>query len=618
MYNEKKIKKKIDHCEYISFDIFDTLVKRNLEKPTDLFDFVEQKYNHKNHVQLKSFKELRIKAEQQARDASIHREPDINDIYSFLNLSNKEELKKLEIHSELELCQQNINFYSIYQYAKEKNKKIIITSDMYLEKETIKKILKNAKIDYDYLFLSNDLKLNKHHGKIYPYILEQLKIKPSNLLHIGDSKRADYINPKRYGIQSILIPKKINRLRYYNDFKYECLEDNIIKNFMNNNLPSRDIYYQIGYEILGILLLGYSKWLKTELKKENIKKVYFLSREGALLKKAFDLINDTDIESKYLYVSRRSTRVSLLKNIQTISDVFDVCKMRKIVDLDSFFMNVGLDVNDYIKLLKKYNVQKDTNIKEANNLQNLFDEIKMDIIDNAKKEEKNLISYLESQDFHGKLAISDIGWAGTMQNALQTLMKKTNIIGYYICQSPEAKKYVDRGQKQKAYLFDYQNQNFINVQMFINLFESFFLANHGTTIKYKDNTPILATYEYSSDVSQKFLSMQQGALDFIKNFHINLSINADTAFYGIKKLGIMPNLTDIKLFGNIHFLDGKEQYFAKPDPLYKYVFHPKKLYHDFGICGWKAGFIKRLFKIKFPYYKLLKKIYIKSKFNVKQ
>ncbi len=618
MYDYKNIIKQIAKYEYISFDVFDTLIKRNIENPTDLFDLVQKIYNQTNKPLLENFKEKRIEAERKARELSSHKEPNIDDIYKIIDIDNKKQVKELEIKLEINICQQNKDFYSIYNYAKQSKKKIIITSDMYLRKETLEEILSNANIKYDYLFLSNDIKLNKHNGKIYPYILKKLNIKPSQLLHIGDSKRSDYIIPKLYRIKSILIPKKINKLRYYKDYKANELSDNIIKNYINNNLPlDKDIYYQIGYEILGIILLGYSNWLKDSLQKEKINKVFFLSREGALLKKAFDLINNTKIETKYLYLSRRSTRPSLLKNINNLEEVFDICKTRRIIDLESFFMNVGLNINDYNDLIKKYNITKNINIDKIENFDKLFDSIKKDILKNAKREEKNLLLYLNSQGFKDKIAISDIGWSGTMQSSLINIAYQNkidvDITGYYVGQLKAAYKNIKKGDKQFGYLFNYESDE-MQIRAFISLFENLFSCNHGTTIKYEEHSgiikPILADYEHSDKESKIFETIQEGALDFVKNFqtlNINLTeFNISFVSYGIKRLGINPTLFDVKLFGDITYLDTKIFYLAKPRNIIYYIIRPKMLLNDLLNSNWKVGFLKRLFKIKLNYYKIYK------------
>ena len=62
----KDIYKEIENYKYISFDIFDTLIKRNVEKPTDIFELIPKRYNK----ELKNFKEKRINAEHIARKQS--------------------------------------------------------------------------------------------------------------------------------------------------------------------------------------------------------------------------------------------------------------------------------------------------------------------------------------------------------------------------------------------------------------------------------------------------------------------------------------------------------------------------------------------------------------------
>ena len=86
MYDYKNIIKQIAKYEYISFDVFDTLIKRNIENPTDLFDLVQKIYNQTNKPLLENFKEKRIEAERKARELSSHKEPNIDDIY---NISKK-------------------------------------------------------------------------------------------------------------------------------------------------------------------------------------------------------------------------------------------------------------------------------------------------------------------------------------------------------------------------------------------------------------------------------------------------------------------------------------------------------------------------------------------------
>ncbi len=57
-------KSEILKYDVISFDIFDTLLLRPFIKPTDLFWYIETKYN------IKGFHQARILAEMQSREIS--------------------------------------------------------------------------------------------------------------------------------------------------------------------------------------------------------------------------------------------------------------------------------------------------------------------------------------------------------------------------------------------------------------------------------------------------------------------------------------------------------------------------------------------------------------------
>ena len=87
MYNISKIINKIKKYDIVTFDMFDTLITRKTNNPTQIFDMVELTYNSENKTKIKDFKVKRIKAEKDI----INTYPTIDDIYRKLE---KEEKKK--------------------------------------------------------------------------------------------------------------------------------------------------------------------------------------------------------------------------------------------------------------------------------------------------------------------------------------------------------------------------------------------------------------------------------------------------------------------------------------------------------------------------------------------
>ena len=143
--------KKSKKYDIISFDIFDTLITRCIYEPDDAFKILG------NLIKDEKFIEKRKKAEQQARKKLEH---DVNlDEYMLENSLSKEKtsiLKNNEIKLEKDLLVPRKDMCILLKKLKEKNKKVILVSDMYLTKKAIIDILNNCgyKDLYDALYLS--------------------------------------------------------------------------------------------------------------------------------------------------------------------------------------------------------------------------------------------------------------------------------------------------------------------------------------------------------------------------------------------------------------------------------------------------------------------------------
>ena len=135
----------IDKFEYVSFDIFDTLVKRCVTNPHDVFDLVDR-YCKKNEIPVPDdFKDKRITAERMVNQKN-KRPSTIREIYDFFCQEyggNPEKLEETEKLVELNVCKPNTEIINLYHKCIEAGKKIYVISDMYLDAAFLKKILSN-------------------------------------------------------------------------------------------------------------------------------------------------------------------------------------------------------------------------------------------------------------------------------------------------------------------------------------------------------------------------------------------------------------------------------------------------------------------------------------------
>ena len=369
------IYKLIEESKIISFDIFDTLLLRPYMKPTDLFLHLEKITNKQG------FYKVRNNAEQQFyRLNGRKKEADLEDIYN--QIPDFKELKNKELQLELSTLYLNKEIKTIYDYALNSNKKIIIASDMYLSIEFIKKILNKNGIDgYDKIYISNDINKRKDTGTMYEYIIKDLNCNATDILHIGDNKYSDYIQAQKYGIKAFLyVPKfKISAdkkiIKSYKNNKKNFTSSIMTKFISENSYKYKDYWTAFGYKYAGAFIFQYVSWIYDKCIKENINNVLFIARDGYLLKKIFDIINKSNITSNYIYAPRIVNYVTNLEYDKNLEEQIDIiCKYFNI-DRNKFESNTGKNIDklkDMAKIAKeKIGYGKYINQFIKNNLTNI-------------------------------------------------------------------------------------------------------------------------------------------------------------------------------------------------------------------------------------------------------
>lgn len=368
--------------KYISFDIFDTLVVRNVERPEDVFKILESDYKTLNSQKI-DFVSYRINAEKITRNKSNKEDITLDDIYAEINfLTEKEQnyLKNKEIEVEEKLIVKNKDIAYIFEWCKQNNKRIFITSDMYLPKNFIEKLLKKFEYsDYEKLYLSGDVGLTKHSGNLFKKILEENNINQAEMLHIGDAVKGDFLVPRRLGINTILLKKK--QVNSYIQLNYDDLNDeeklsySIVVSFIKNNIQNySDEYSKFGYTVLGPILFGYLKWLRRELKEANINKIFFLAREGQLLNRGFEILfPNENIQHNFIYVSRRATAVPRLYKGKKFDDYLHCLTIfRANYRLKNFYEQCLITLENADKIQKETKISNERLIETLSNKEKMF------------------------------------------------------------------------------------------------------------------------------------------------------------------------------------------------------------------------------------------------------
>lgn len=602
------------HCSVISFDIFDTLIKRNISEPQKVFDLLQNEFKKIFKSEL-DIKQLRINSERELIRINPTKENTLLEIYENIKNLNEYERKwliKNEELIELKLCQKNVFFFDLYQWCIKNNKKVYIVSDMYLSKDIIEKILINSGYsDWSGLFVSSEFRKRKSSGELFKYVLQQINCKADDVIHIGDSLRGDYLEPKRMGLNAVLIPTVTIPIKTQN------IGCDIIESFINNNhYDFEDEYYNIGYSVLGPALYGYTVWLGKQLKDKKISKVFFLMREGKLLKSSFDIVNDTDIESKLLYVSRRAVTFSRVKDANNLDDIIGLMHMnRGKLTVRSLLSACLYSEEEIMAICDRASFDADVYIESLTKEMNdcLYDIIQDSVKCKATTQWQYLKLYLNQIGFTNRVAVADVGWHGTIQEGL-LYFDMAEISGFYIGTKNKA------GAKSianaKGYYFE-NNKNYKiqrEIMFSVDLFEMMFLCTEGSTIGYEEINgkiyPQKNAPEHSLENAMHIEKMQDAALEFIKDFK-NAKLNIFDLFnekdfiVPYENLVNPPKIKTINMFSNFLFLNMDEQKLIPDKGLLYYGFHPKEFKSDFMNTGCKLFFMKKLFKLPLPYFEIL-------------
>ena len=299
--------------DVVSFDVFDTLIFRPFAIPTDLFYLIESKTGCFN------FCELRPQAEQisRAKTKKPNFEVDIYDIYEELSKMCwlKKEDAETEIELEKDVCYANPYMKEVYNILKDRNQKMIVTSDMYLPTSVIKSILeKNGYGAFDKIFVSNEYGFNKASGKLFE---EVKKVYRGKIIHVGDNREADVQGASRAGIVSFHY-EQCNS--YGNMYRPQTLISpassvykGIVNNYMYNGMASDSAREDFGFIYAGPVVCGFCEWLNEFSYNNKLDKILFLARDMDVFYKIYNK-HYKKFENEYVITSRFSLQEMIVKD----------------------------------------------------------------------------------------------------------------------------------------------------------------------------------------------------------------------------------------------------------------------------------------------------------------
>lgn len=426
----------------------------------------------------------------------------IND--DVISAENKSEFIKLfedaDVRAESSVQYLNQDVLDTIKYFKSNGGKVYLVSDFYGSKSLFEKLLNHHSIIdlFDGIYSSAELEKSKHTGSIYEPILSQLGINSEEVMMIGDNLRSDYTNAKKNGLNAYQLPhkkylKKNKRNNFGNDKKHLNRVINSIYKLSKKSGSIPYTEYIVFYHV-------FIERVYEMANKKNIKDLFFLSREGQYLKKLFDsyqefaLIDKSNtINTHYLKISRQASLQIALRDIE-IEDFGYLQKKYSNLSAEDFLLAVNCPEEVKNTIINELNIEG-TSPVEGFFTSSVFNNIKTNqtflTYYNAHRKAshnafKTYINSFNSDIERNGITLVDIGWGGTMQEAIYKFYdEKIAVTGYYLGLGeiynilPNTKRY-----GLNFSLMPYTDYNDCILMANMQLYEQFSAADHGSALGY--------------------------------------------------------------------------------------------------------------------------------------
>lgn len=534
------MKKANKEYKLYSFDIFDTLITRKVATPKGIFVLMKDIINQSpqfadlpNDVKTNFFN-YRTNSEFYLRQINNQwndgKDISLDMIYNhiqhtyFLTNEQTQAIKELEIQLELDNIipiKENIEKLKVLL---EKGKRVVLISDMYLPEYIIKEMLLKCDpvLCQVKLYLSSTLGFMKTKQALFHYVKEQENVEFREWTHMGDNKFADFFCARKLGIKAVLYPyvkfkeyeKSLLVANSQNSFVQISL--GCAKNIRLNKFPN-DEKAQLGASLAGPILFPYIYWLLDQAQKRGIERLYFIARDGYVMKLIADLIikeNNLPIKTKYIYGSRKAWRISALNlDDDELYRQFIQFTMYEPKKIPQAF---GLTKEEFLSILPKklrnYSTSKPDK-RLAEYLYNNKDVLKF-AIEKNKAQKECVINYLKNtiDCTDDKFAFVDLDGSGLTQNCLARLMNNfydKNIKSFYYAVTPACCRSLNL---EKYYYYTLKRGNMGN------MLELLTRAPHGQTLKYADKNedykPILEQIDVENFKAWGFDNYINGMLEY--------------------------------------------------------------------------------------------------------
>lgn len=569
----------------LSFDVFDTLLTRY---HSSVFCRLKLAYRQifQDEQTCRAVIDARMRGEAIARDQRGSDLYSLREIYCEMESICGLGAATLDEAHEAELAMEEAQCFAISEGQRllkeaSKNHQVIYVSDMYLPPEFIMNLLEKNDLWIlgSQLFVSHAEGCAKHSG-LFSKICRELGVAANEIIHYGDNWQSDVLAPRKIGIKAIHFTETAPT-RYEKRFAGlgECKMSDAVR-AVRLQCPwtapdHKKVIYETASSVAAPLFIAYVIWLEKEARARGIQRLYFISRDGLIFKKIYDLLfagKENTPASHYLYGSRQAwTCARLLRleeeDIQFLIVANPTLSLRQFLDrcgvpLQEMPRIAGIDfVADPDRPLKKEEINAIGNCLRKGPWR--------ERVMAAGKEKTTIVReyFKQSGLCESTYGLVDLGWFGNLQTYVETLLPAhPPKYGFYL-NLRLSPKIVEEGKA--AAFIEVVPLEGIDLSTSIILLEILATAPHGSLLGYRrESLKIVPDIENGVDYlkSSEEVEVQHRAILAVASEYkskgldhcLGVKILRDQALENFRKFLQKPTLLEAEVYGSVCFVSRQE------------------------------------------------------------
>jgi FMN phosphatase YigB (HAD superfamily) len=565
--------------EILSLDCFDTLIWRSTNAPVDVFAELELPGSGMGGRMLAEHA-----ARVRAQATTGAREIQLRDVYEFLHRSAEpgviEEAVAHELDGERKHAFAFVPTMSLIRGARSRGLKVVIVSDMYWSEQHLRAHIAHTAgedllADIDRVFVSSEYGIGKNDG-LFRHVLDELKVSPDKILHVGDNHSADFVAPATLGIHAVHLRQfereAEQRLRM--EAAAAIMLDpaarstRAISQMHRSQIALRqpcDAAAALGHDVMGPVMHSFALWVKAELDAVSATlgkpvRPLFVMRDGYLPFLAFDKMYP-DAGAGQVELSRFVAFRASIKDAAALDSYLTEWACQLPVPLMA--RQLMLQRHEYAKFVKG-DTEEELRFSFARAVRR--PELRDKIVTRCRAFMHKLIAHLRGVGVEQGDAVMlvDIGYNGTVQNILTPVLRESmnlDVVGRYLfLRETQLTQFDKRG------MLDIRNYDFRALHALsssVIVIEQLCNVAQGSTIDLaEDGSPIREGLDAKAAHSRARDQVQAACLTFIEEAgkglnrapaSDSLEARCRAAGAALARLFFLPSASEVKLFEEFDF-----------------------------------------------------------------